>query len=187
MDDDAGQDGTSPGDDSPADDLSDMGRARARGWFQNLLNLCRLHTGAECIGHFTEHFNLTESRALTLIFGHLYGSSLEEESPDELLFGLASRNWEDWSEFLEDSKTTPPTTNAMWSELRLELQEVFSLTVGASSNEPNTAQEDNYDKSAKGLSNPFSPGWHANPSAHPCDTLILSHSCDLRAGLCMWM
>jgi len=94
MDDDAGQDGTSPGDDSPADDLSDIGRARARGWFQNLLNLCRLHTGAECIGHFTEHFNLTESRALTLIFGHLYGSSLKEESPDELLFGLACRNWE---------------------------------------------------------------------------------------------
>jgi len=63
----------------------------------------------------------------------------------------------------------------MWKELRLELQEVFSLTVGASSNEPNTAQEDRYDKNAKGLRKPFSPGWHANPSAHPGDTLIFTN------------
>ena len=30
-------------------------------------------------------------QALTLISEHLYGSSLKEESPDELLLGLASR------------------------------------------------------------------------------------------------
>ena len=63
----------------------------------------------------------------------------------------------------------------MWKELRLELQEVFSLTVGASSNEPNTAQEDRYDKNGKGLPRPFSPGLHANPSAHPEDTLVFTN------------
>jgi len=63
----------------------------------------------------------------------------------------------------------------MWKEFRLELQEVFSLTVGASSNEPNIAQEDRYVKNAKGLPKPFSPGWHANPSAHPMDTLVFTN------------
>jgi len=106
---------------------------------------------------------------------------LKEESPDELLLGLASRYWEDWSEFPVDSNTSPPTTKVMWKKLRSELQEVFSLTVGASSNEPNTAQEDRYNKNAKGLPKPFSPCWHINPSAHPGDTLVLTdHSGDLR-------
>ena len=63
----------------------------------------------------------------------------------------------------------------MWKEFRLELQEVFSHTVGASSNEPNIAQEDRYVKNAKGLPKPFSPGWHANPSAHPMDTLVFTN------------
>jgi len=173
MNDDPGLDGTSLGNDPP--DLSDFDRAKARRWCQDLLNLGWLHTGVECIGHFVLLFNLTESQALTLISEHLYGSSLKEESPDELLLGLASRYWEDWSEFPVDSNTSPPTTKVMWKELRSELQEVFSHTVGASSNEPNTAQEDRHNKNAKGLPKPFSPGWHINPSAHPGDTLVLTN------------
>jgi len=123
----------------------------------------------------SELFNLTDTQALTLISEHLYGSSLKEESPDELLLGLAHLYWEDWSDFLVDSNTPSPTNRAMRKELRLELQEVFSLTVGASSNEPNIAQEDRYDKNAKGLPKPFSPGWHVNPSAHPIDTLVFTN------------
>ena len=62
-----------------SDDLSDIARAQARRWCQDLINLGRLHTGAECIGMLSELFNLTESQALTLISEHLYGSSLKEE------------------------------------------------------------------------------------------------------------
>jgi len=68
----------------------------------------------------------------------------------------------------------------------LELQEVFSLTVGASSNEPNTTQEDRYDKNAKGLLKPFSPDWHANPSAHPMDTLVFTNLTLATSGPLPW-
>jgi len=88
---------------------------------------------------------------------------------------MASYHWDDWSEFLEESKTPPPSTKAMWTEFHLELQEVITLTVGATSNEPNIAQEDRYDKCAKGLDKTFSPSWHTNPSALHCDTLILTN------------
>jgi len=127
MNDDPVLDGTSLGHDPLADDLSDITRAQARRWCQDLLNLGRFHTGAECIGMLSLLFNLTESQTLTMISVHLYGSSLKEESPDELLLGLANRYWEDWSEFLVDSNTSPPTNKAKWKELHLELQEVFSL------------------------------------------------------------
>ena len=137
MNDDPVLDYTSPGNDPRADDLSDIARAKAQRWCQDLLNLGLFHTRAECIGMLSLLFNLTESQALTLISEHLYGSSLKEESPDELLLGLANSYWVEWSEFLVDSNTSPPTNKTMWKELRLELQEVFSLTVGASSSEPN--------------------------------------------------
>ena len=93
MNDDPDLDNTSRDNDPLSDALSDIARAQARRWCQDLLNLGRLHTGAECIGMLTLLFNLTESQALTLISEHLYGSSLKEESPDELLLGLANRYW----------------------------------------------------------------------------------------------
>jgi len=175
MNDDPALDNTSRDNDPLSDDLSDIARVQARRWCQDLLNLGRLHTGVEFIGMLSLLFNLTESQALTLISEHLYGSSLKKESPDELLLGLANYYWEEWSEFLVDSNTPLPTNKAMWKELRLALQEVFSLIVGASSNEPNTTQEDRYDKNAKGLQKPFSPSWHANPSTHPKDTLVFTN------------
>ena len=76
MDDDSDNDDTLPGDNSPAHDVSDLDRTRARGWCQDLLNLGQLHTRAECIGLFTKLFNLTEAQALAVISEHLYGSSL---------------------------------------------------------------------------------------------------------------
>jgi len=111
-------DDTSRDNDLLSADLSDISRAQARRWCQDLLNLGRLHTEAEWIGMLSLLFNLTESRDLTLISEHLYGSSLKEESPDELLLGLANRHWEEWSDFLVDSNTPPPTNKAMWKELR---------------------------------------------------------------------